>query len=142
MKVTMKVTGLREVRRALQKLDQAAGGEIRREVQTTTERIRDRAKALAPVGTHDEHHHPRGQLRDAITSEMMAPDSMWGRAGVPKESPAAAYAPIAEFGDRGRNKPAQPYLWPAAEAERPEHRRRVAAAIRRSIRRVALRRHR
>lgn len=135
MKITMTVEGVRQVRRALRELDQAAGGEIGAAVKQSADAIRDRAKVLAPVGTHDEHHHPRGQLRDAITSEMVG--QLWGRAGVPKESPAAAYAPIVEFGDRGRNKPARPYLWPAAEAERPQHRRRIAAAIVRAIRKVA-----
>ena len=137
MKITMTVEGVRQVRRALRELDRASGGEIRGAVRETVYRVRDRAKALAPVGTHDEHHHPRGQLRDGITGEMMGEDSLWGRAGVPKEHPAAAYAPIVEFGDRGRNKPARPYLWPAAEAERPQHRRRIAAAIVRAIRKVA-----
>ena len=135
MKIQVTVEGVRAVRRAMRELDRRAGGEIGRAVAHSADAIRDRAKVLVPVGTHDEHHHPRGQLRDAITSEMVG--QLWGRAGVPQESPAAAYAPIVEFGDRGRNKPAQPYLWPAAEAERPQHRRRVAAAIVRSIRMVA-----
>jgi len=135
VKITMTVEGVRAVRRAMRELDQAAGGESGAAVKQSADAIRDRAKALAPVGTHDEHHHPRGQLRDAITSEMVG--QLWGRAGAPKESPAAVYAPIVEFGDRGRNKPARPYLWPAAEAERPQHRRRIAAAIRRAIRKVA-----
>lgn len=133
MKVKFEIHGAKEINRALAALDLAAGGQIRGAVEETIEQVRDRAKLNAPYGSHDGHHHPPGQLQEAIIAEMIG-ESLYGRAGVPKGSPAAAYAPIVEFGDKGRNKPAQPYLWPAAAAERARHVARVQMAIRRSIR--------
>lgn len=133
MKVKMELHGTKEFNRALAALDWAVGGQIRDAVEQSVYAIRDRAQSNAPYGQHDGHHHPPGQLQEEIIGEMIG-DSLYGRAGVPKESPAAAYAPIVEWGDKARNKPARPYLWPAAEAERARHIARVQEAIRRSIR--------
>lgn len=136
-RIRVAVRGQGQFYRALRKLDRAAGGEVARAVGSSAKAVAARARLNAPVGTHDQHQHPRGQLQGDIT-DRHTKGSLVGFAGVPKESPSAAYAPVQEFGDKGRNIEAQPYLFPAAEAEKSGHVRRIRRAVRRSLAEVAL----
>lgn len=92
--------------------------------RTTAEWIRDRAKALAPVGTRSWRGHQPGFLRDSIKRVPTRYRLQWA---VIVEAPYGAYV---EFGTRYMR--AQPYLLPAAQASLPLFRERVSAMLKRA----------
>lgn len=127
--MSVQVKGVGLTRQAFRAFDRATGRHVEGAVDTTADRIVDGAKMRAP--------EDRGTLRSDIHKEVPHADPLFRFAGITKEQESAEYAPVQEFGWEAQNIPAQPYLFPAAEAERDDHRRRCADAVRRAIRGVS-----
>lgn len=145
-----RVEGVERLQRRLGLLSTEVRKMAQREVLRSVLNIQAGAKRRAPVDT--------GRLRNSITFEL-APDGLSATIGTNVE-----YAPAVEFGSkphviRPRNKrvlrfkvggkfvfaravnhpggPAQPFLFPAFEEERPMFRRRLEDAIEQAGRRAA-----
>lgn len=118
IQIRTRVIGLERMRRMFIALTASEELAAKTAVARTALRIQDDAKRAAPVDT--------GRLRNSIATEV---DGLNARVGTNTE-----YAPYVEFGTRFQ--PAQPYLFPAAEAARDPFHREIAALVRDGARSV------
>lgn len=109
MSIHVTVEGMPRLRAALLQLTDEGARATRREIKRAALAVEGGAKERCPVDT--------GRLRASVTHEV-APDGLSAVVGTNVE-----YAPYIEFGTSRMH--AQPFLFPALEAHRPEFIRRL-----------------
>lgn len=133
MKVTFKVSGLKELDQALAELPAAYAKNIMRKAwETAAQPLVDDIKAAAPVAT--------GVLRDSIKVERLG-DETKGQAKMQVGVFGEFYGHFQEFGTI--KQPAKPFVRPALDRHREalveRFRRELAASIERARARIAAR---
>lgn len=113
--------GLAKLRAKLGRIPPAVNDGLRKHIETASFRIWRDARASVPV---DE-----GDLQRSIQSEF-SDDGLVARVGT-----NMVYGPAIEFGTRHTEK--QPYVFPAAETERPRFRSRAARLTRKALKDAA-----
>lgn len=127
MKVTVKVTGDRAIIGSLSMLDMAGRNRLEKAVDTSSAKILAGAQARVPRRSGELAK----TLRRKVSSSKLSATIMAGygelarkgkarvaRArGVAVNEGAGVYAPVVEFGSQ--RSPAEPFLFPALEAEKP-----------------------
>lgn len=118
----MKTSGIRELKRALDRFEAALHDEIERAVVDEADAVRDDERTRVPVLT--------GELRDGI--EVRRLGALHAQVGIFDSD--LFWAVWIEWGRQ--NAPAQPFAVPAAEAARRRFPRRVEQAARRAAARA------
>jgi hypothetical protein len=147
----VRIKGLREIQQTFRKLDKEMQGDFKNVVHKHTESVAKSAKARVPVDEGELQSTIRtnylarglvgrvdagyGDLRRSSRRSGAAPmaGKRLGKTRSGKEK--GVYAMVIEFGDPKRNRPPQPYLFPAIEADRPAFESDCRAAVSRVIRR-------
>lgn len=111
--MAVRIEGLGRLRRKLGKLGPAGRDAVRREIKRAALNVQNGARERVPVDT--------GRLRNSI-AHVIDLDGMRAVIGTNVE-----YAPYVELGTFRAS--AQPYLFPAFEAEKPKIRARLRKAL-------------
>lgn len=114
------VEGIDRTREAFRRVSVEGERRARAVVQDTAARVRDGAQRRAPRLT--------GELASSITTELVD-SKLRTVVGINPASPAKVYAPIIEFGWSAHGIEAQPFMRPAAEAERKQHDKAMKQAM-------------
>jgi HK97 gp10 family phage protein len=115
------VRGLTRLQGKVRNLTPETKTALRVVIKATALNVQSGARRRTPVDT--------GRLRNSVTHEL-TPDGLSARIGTNVE-----YAPFVEFGTRRAR--AQPYLFPAAEAESARFQKAVRKAVLDALRRAA-----
>lgn len=131
MKVTVKMSGFKELAGSLSLVNVAGRVRLEKQVDTSSAAILAGAQARVPVGGAGDPHagELKKSLRRKISASGMSAAVMAGFGQMARKGSARAarargekvnqgkgiYAPAVEFGAMG--KPAEPFLFPALEAE-------------------------
>lgn len=147
MKVTVKMSGFKELTGSLSMINVAGRVRLEKAVDTSSAAILSGAQARVPVGSADDPHAGdlKKSLRRKISSSGMSAAIMAGFGQMARKGRAKAartrgekvnvgkgvYAPAVEFGSEG--KPAEPFLYPALNAEAPAFVARCSEAMGQAI---------
>jgi len=140
----VQVEGASNLVRAMKLLNTETNARCREAVAASLEEAAADARSRVPVDT--------GELKATIRTEVMANyPKGWLEVGYGtlrrrsrstgkrksrrkaqtlENTQPGVYAMVVEFGDARRNKPAEPFITPAIEAERPKHLARIQSALR------------
>jgi HK97 gp10 family phage protein len=129
-KAGVELVGLREANRALRQLPDLAKGSVQQVHDVTAFQVARAASAKAPRSADGSHGNPPGFLAAAIRWESR-PRSLSAVVGV---GAAAFYWKFLEYGTRFLS--ARPFLRPAADENRRDHRSRLIDALSRAATRV------
>ncbi len=127
----VELIGLKEANRALKKLPDTAKPKIQHVHDVTAFNVYRAASILAPTSRDGSHGHPPGFLRKSI-QWASRPRSLSAIVGVAFE---AFYWVFLEYGTRKMS--AKPFMRPAADANRADHRTRLVDALKRSSAQMA-----
>jgi hypothetical protein len=127
MKVTVKITGDRAILGSLSMLDLAGRGRLERQVDTSSARILEGAQERVPKRTMELYKTLRRKIaRSGLSATIMAGYGELARKGkaagarsrgLKVNEGKGVYAPVVEFGSQ--KSPAEPFLFPSLEAEKP-----------------------
>lgn len=123
---SISLRGLPELKKVLRALKPLVKEETRIAAFKGARAVGMRARTMAP--------RDRGILASDITSRPHKSKPI-AYAGIPKEAESAPYAAPTEFGTAEVD--AQPFLFPALEAEQQNHLNRIGAAINTAVKKVA-----
>lgn len=126
---TVEVIGLKEAVRALRRLPGVAADESQTVMNVTAFQVSRSASSLAPRSADGSHGHAPGFLASAIRWKAGRLSAVVGILR------AAFYWRFVEYGTR--KMAAQPFLRPAADSFRHDHRERLVAAMARAASRIA-----
>jgi len=145
--ISVRIGGTREILQAADGVQAGVTNRLRAVVSDTLPLIATRAREAVPVKSGATRATIRTAMREnGLFGTVMVGDGKMRRRlkGTNKRSqeaywlrhydrryadPPRSWAPIVEFGDAKRNKPAEPFFFPSAEAERPAFVQRATAAI-------------
>lgn len=121
--LTVEVVGLTEANAALRRLPEAAKIRVQVVEDTTAFHVAREASIKAPRSARGTHGHEPGFLARSIQWQSR-PRSLSAVVGIAR---AAFYWKFLEFGTRFLS--ARPFVRPAADSNRLDHRRRLIAAL-------------
>lgn len=140
------VEGVVRVRTALKLASTDAGARVRKEIARATKAVEAGAIARVPVRTSELKDTIRSDLsRDGLTGLVKAGFGQLKRrsrsTGKRRRKSRVQmgpiepgiYAMVVEFGDKNRNKPAEPYFFPAFDAEKPALVEGIRSAINETV---------
>ena len=147
MKITVKLSGFKELAGSLSALNVLGRLRLQKQVDRSSANILAGATARVPVGNAGDPHagELKKSLRRKIAPSGLSAKIMAGYGEMARKGEAAGartrgrkvnegkgvYAPAIEFGSVG--KPAHPFLFPALEAEAPAFVAGTAAALNQAI---------